>query len=151
MPQITVDYSPRLGDTLDRAALATALHALVVEGSGSHGTCKTFFRAATETYVVGGEHEDVPVVHVEVALLPGRSERTVHRLSQRILALLIERVGDDGVVCSVEVRPLAAYSLHPTRRACASTTGSCGRPAAPSSLSRSAPSGGPRWRVRHRG
>ncbi|WP_306321971.1 MULTISPECIES: 5-carboxymethyl-2-hydroxymuconate Delta-isomerase [unclassified Streptomyces] len=125
MPQITVDYSPRLGDTLDRAALATELHALVVEGSGSRGTCKTFFRAATETYVMGGEHEDVPVVHVEVALLPGRSERTMNRLSQRILALLVERVGAGGadVVCSVEVRPLAAYSLYPTRREWSARTG----------------------------
>lgn len=127
MPQITVDYSPRLGETLDRRALATELHALVVEGSGSRGTCKTFFRAATETYVVGSEHEDVPVVHVEVALLPGRSERTMTRLSQRILALLLEHVGagaGDDVVCSVEVRPLAAYSLYPTRREFSARTGS---------------------------
>ncbi|MGW2343971.1 5-carboxymethyl-2-hydroxymuconate Delta-isomerase [Streptomyces sp. NPDC001661] len=126
MPQITVDYSPRLSDTLDRRALATELHALVVEGSGSRGTCKTFFRAATETYVVGSEHEDVPVVHVEVALLPGRSERTMTRLSQRILALLLEHVGADSgddVVCSVEVRPLAAYSLYPTRREWSARTG----------------------------
>ncbi|WP_425840828.1 5-carboxymethyl-2-hydroxymuconate Delta-isomerase [Streptomyces fractus] len=126
MPQITVDYSPRLTDTLDRAALATALHALIVEGSGSRGTCKTFFRAATETYVVGSEYDDVPVVHVEVALLPGRSERTMTRLSQRILALLLEHVGADSgadVVCSVEVRPLAAYSLYPTRRAWSARTG----------------------------
>jgi 5-carboxymethyl-2-hydroxymuconate isomerase len=127
VPQITVDYSPRLTDTLDRAALATALHALVVEGSGSRGTCKTFFRAATETYVVGSERDDVPVVHVEVALLPGRSERTMTRLSQRILALLLEHVGAGAgadVVCSAEVRPLAAYSLYPTRREFSATTGS---------------------------
>lgn len=148
MPQITVDYSPELSDTLDRRTLAEELGALVVEDSGSRGTCKTFFRAAAETFVVGGEHEDVPVVHVEVALLPGRSERTMNRLSQRILALLVERAGAD-VVCSVEVRPLAAYSLYPTRHACASDA--CGRPAAPSALSRSAPSAGPRWTVRRRG
>ncbi|WP_338693091.1 5-carboxymethyl-2-hydroxymuconate delta isomerase [Streptomyces sp. Q6] len=119
MPHITVDYSPRLAGAFDRAAFATALHALVLKGSGSRGTCKTFFRAATQTYVTGSGPDDVPMAHVEVALLPGRSESTMARLSRQILALLREHVGAGGgedVVCSVEVRPLAAYSLYPTRQ-----------------------------------
>ncbi|WP_237536489.1 5-carboxymethyl-2-hydroxymuconate delta isomerase [Streptomyces sp. SID5785] len=114
MPHITVDYSPRLGGAFDRPAFATALHTLVVEAAGSQGTCKVFFRAASETYVMGGEDPAIPVVHVEVALLPGRSEGTLTRLSQRALRLLRSFVVPDAV-CSVEVRQLDAYSLDPTR------------------------------------
>ncbi|MEV5607544.1 5-carboxymethyl-2-hydroxymuconate delta isomerase [Streptomyces sp. NPDC052225] len=116
MPHITVDHSPRLAGTFDQGAFAAALHAIVLEGSGSRGTCKTFFRTAAQTYVGGCAPDDVPMAHVEVALLPGRSEATTARLSGQILALLREHLGP-GVVCSVEVRPLAAYSLYPTRHA----------------------------------
>jgi 5-carboxymethyl-2-hydroxymuconate isomerase len=114
VPHITVDYSPRLTGAFDRPGFAGALHALVVETAGSQGTCKVFFRAATETYVMGGEDEGTPVVHVEVALLPGRSETTLTLLSRRALRLLRSLVPAD-TVCSVEVRQLAAYSLEPTR------------------------------------
>ncbi|MFI7005199.1 hypothetical protein [Streptomyces sp. NPDC050145] len=131
MPHVTVDYSPGLAGAFDRRAFAAALHALVVEAAGSQGTCKVFFRAATETYVMGSGAEDTPVAHVEVALLPGRSEGTLARLSAKVLELLRTHLGPGtgpgdgaeagvgigvgGVVCSVEVRPLAAYSLYPTR------------------------------------
>ncbi|MFE1955332.1 5-carboxymethyl-2-hydroxymuconate Delta-isomerase [Streptomyces sp. NPDC059524] len=123
MPHVTVDYSPGLAGTFDRHAFAAALHTLVVEAAGSQGTCKVFFRAATETYVMGCEDEGTPVAHVEVALLPGRSEGTLARLSAKVLELLRTHLGPGaggdgtggGVVCSVEVRPLAAYSLYPTR------------------------------------
>ncbi|MGK4579540.1 5-carboxymethyl-2-hydroxymuconate Delta-isomerase [Kitasatospora sp. HPMI-4] len=121
MPHITIDYSPWLADGFDRRAFVRELHPAVLEGTGSTGVCKTFFRPAAETYV--GDLDDVDgggpaFVHVEVGLLPGRPDGLKARLSEEILALLgrhLPRGDADRVVSSVEVRDLTdTYRLrHP--------------------------------------
>ncbi|MFI2644013.1 5-carboxymethyl-2-hydroxymuconate Delta-isomerase [Streptomyces sp. NPDC018610] len=116
MPHLTIDCSERLADALDRVALLKELHPLVLGGSGSTGVCKTFFRRA-ETYVGEGTMGEAEFLHVEVGLMPGRSEALKTRLSESILRLLAAHLPPDGVVCSVEVRELAgSYRLFPTAR-----------------------------------
>ena len=103
MPQITVDYSA----PLDRRGFALALHPLVVETvNATLDACKTRFREVEETVVGDGSTEDV-IVHVEIALLYGRTDDAKARLSKAVLALLPKYVkATENVRLSVEVRDL---------------------------------------------
>lgn len=103
MPQITVDYSA----PLDRRGFALALHPLVVETVNTQlDTCKTRFREVEELVVGDGATDDV-IVHVEIALLPGRTDEVKARLSDAVLDLLPAYLkAGEGVRLSVEVRDL---------------------------------------------
>ncbi|MFF9847565.1 5-carboxymethyl-2-hydroxymuconate Delta-isomerase [Streptomyces litmocidini] len=105
MPQITVDYSA----PLDRRGFALALHPLVVKTVDTTlDTCKTRFREVEEVVVGGGATDDV-IVHVEIALLPGRTDEVKARLSEAVLDLLPAYLkAGEGVRLSVEVRDLEA-------------------------------------------
>lgn len=120
MPHITVDYSAQLDGVFDRQAFVGELHPMVLEGSGSTGVCKTFFRRATETYVGQGGGGRVAFLHVDIGLLPGRPDEAKARLSEDVLALLGKHLpADDGceVVASAEVRDLAgSYRLNHSPR-----------------------------------
>ncbi|MFK0284987.1 5-carboxymethyl-2-hydroxymuconate Delta-isomerase [Streptomyces sp. NPDC090499] len=115
MPHITVDYSPRLADSFDLRVFAAELQPTVLEGSGSAGTCKTLFRQAAEARSADGHGDAAAFVHVEVGLLPGRSDTVKARLSEDVLALLEKHLGrgtTPAVVCSVQVRDLGgSYRL----------------------------------------
>jgi 5-carboxymethyl-2-hydroxymuconate isomerase len=121
MPHLTIDYSSRLAGAFDARAFVEELHPLVVEESGTSGVCKTLLRPA-ETYVGDAPGTQAFFVHVEVGLMPGRSEARKARLSESVLALLGKhlpaRDGDrERVFLSVEVRDLAAsYRLSPSAR-----------------------------------
>lgn len=116
MPHITLDYSAHLAGRFDRAALVKELHALVSEDSGSAGVCKTLCRPVDETFA-GEAAGSFSFVHVDIGLLPGRSEPVKARLSEDVLELVgrhLRAAGEDGAVRSVEVRELAAsYRLSP--------------------------------------
>ncbi|KQX53245.1 MULTISPECIES: hypothetical protein [unclassified Streptomyces] len=103
MPQITVDYSA----PLDRRGFALALHPLLVESVGTTlDACKTRFREVEET-VVGDGGTDDALVHVEIALLYGRTDDAKARLSKAVLNLLPRHLETtDGVHLSVEIRDL---------------------------------------------
>ncbi|MCX3062805.1 tautomerase family protein [Streptomyces beihaiensis] len=105
MPQITVDYSAGLGDRIDRPALAGALHAAAVEHVAARtAACKTRFRRADAT--VAGEAA-ADLVHVEIALLAGRTEEAKAALADAVLAALPGHIeAPEGVHLSAEVRDL---------------------------------------------
>ncbi|MET9375003.1 5-carboxymethyl-2-hydroxymuconate Delta-isomerase [Streptomyces sp. NPDC003035] len=105
MPQITVDYSA----PLDRRGFALALHPLVVETVDTRlDACKTRFREVEELVVADGSTDDT-VVHVEIALLPGRTDEVKARLTEAVLALLPHHLKEtEGVRISAEVRDLDA-------------------------------------------
>ncbi|MEV6331682.1 isomerase [Streptomyces sp. NPDC051909] len=105
MPQITVDYSA----PLDRRGFALALHPLVVETVDARiEACKTRFREVEELVVGDGATDDT-VVHVEIALLAGRTDEAKARLSEAVLALVPGFLKEtDGVRISAEVRDLDA-------------------------------------------
>ncbi|WP_329121295.1 5-carboxymethyl-2-hydroxymuconate Delta-isomerase [Streptomyces sp. NBC_01353] len=103
MPQITVDYSA----PLDRRGFALALHPLVVETVDTRiDACKTRFREVEETVIGDGSTNDV-VVHVDIALLAGRTDETKARLAEAVVALLPAYLKEpEGVHVSAEVRDL---------------------------------------------
>ncbi|CAM5552968.1 5-carboxymethyl-2-hydroxymuconate Delta-isomerase [Streptomyces tanashiensis] len=105
MPQITVDYSA----PLDRRGFARALHPLVVETVDTTlDACKTRFREVEELVVGDGAADDV-VVHVEIALLSGRTDEVKARLADAVLDLLPDHLkATEGVRLSVEIRDLEA-------------------------------------------
>ncbi|MER6736911.1 5-carboxymethyl-2-hydroxymuconate Delta-isomerase [Streptomyces puniciscabiei] len=121
MPYLTIDYSSHLAPSLDACALVKELHPLVVEESGTSGVCKTLLRPV-QTYVGDEPSGEAVFVHVEVGLMPGRSQARKARLSESVLALLAKHLpvadGDEErVFLSVEVRDLAAsYRLSPSAR-----------------------------------
>ncbi|MGW4700081.1 5-carboxymethyl-2-hydroxymuconate Delta-isomerase [Streptomyces sp. NPDC004285] len=103
MPQITVDYSA----PLDRRGFARALHPLVVETvDATLDACKTRFREVEELVVGDGATDDV-IVHVEIALLAGRTDEAKARLADAVLDLLPAHLkATEGVRLSVEIRDL---------------------------------------------
>ncbi|MFF8834776.1 5-carboxymethyl-2-hydroxymuconate Delta-isomerase [Streptomyces sp. NPDC015130] len=103
MPQITVDYSA----PLDRRGFALALHPIVVETVDAQlDACKTRFREVEELVVGDGATDDV-IVHVEIALLLGRTDAAKAKLSQAVLDLLPRYLkATENVRLSVEVRDL---------------------------------------------
>ncbi|AYL35727.1 5-carboxymethyl-2-hydroxymuconate Delta-isomerase [Streptomyces fungicidicus] len=109
MPQITVDYSEGLADGFDRPAFARDLHTAVVEIAAAKApACKTRFRR-TEDITVGPETGGHALVHVHIAMLPGRTDETKARLTETVLELLRQYVkpsGDLLLHASAEVRDL---------------------------------------------
>ncbi|MEU7024464.1 isomerase [Streptomyces sp. NPDC046203] len=103
MPHITVDYSA----PLDRRGFALALHPIVVETVGARlAACVTSFREVEETVSGDGTGADA-LVHVDIALLAGRSAEAKARLSAAVLDLLPGYLkGAEGVTLSAEVRDL---------------------------------------------
>ncbi|MGW2491519.1 5-carboxymethyl-2-hydroxymuconate Delta-isomerase [Streptomyces sp. NPDC001606] len=114
MPHLTIDCSSQLAGAFDPGVLVKELHTLVLEESGSRGVCKTLLRTS-EAYIGDGTSAESRFVHVEVGLMPGRSEARKARLSENILALLARHLpleGAEGTVTSAEVRDLAdSYRL----------------------------------------
>ncbi|WP_031084510.1 5-carboxymethyl-2-hydroxymuconate Delta-isomerase [Streptomyces sp. NRRL WC-3549] len=109
MPQITVDYSAELDDGFDRRGFALALHPLVADTvSTKVPACKTRFRRVEES-VVGDAPAGDAIVHVSIALLPGRTPETKAHLTSAVLDLLSGHIGpapDLTVHTSAEIRDL---------------------------------------------
>ena len=87
MPHITVDYSDVLADTFDRRGFGLALHPLVANTiEGSVSGCRTRFRRIEESVLADG-NDDIAMVHIEVAVLSGRTPEVKTELSRSVLAL----------------------------------------------------------------
>ncbi|MEV0787558.1 isomerase [Streptomyces sp. NPDC050423] len=101
MPQITVDYSAQLDETFDFHGFAGALHPLIAETvSTKTAACKTRFRQVAETAVSDAPDGDA-IVHIEIALLSGRTPELKARLTESVLELL-----------AGHIRPTEALTLH---------------------------------------
>ncbi|WP_175410189.1 5-carboxymethyl-2-hydroxymuconate Delta-isomerase [Streptomyces sp. TRM64462] len=111
MPQITVDYSAALDDAFDPQGYAKALHPVLVETVAARTeACKTRTRRADDFTVGDGTGADA-VVHVEIALLAGRTDDAKARLGQAAADLVRDFVKPvDGLALhiSAEVRDLDA-------------------------------------------
>ncbi|MFH9961808.1 5-carboxymethyl-2-hydroxymuconate Delta-isomerase [Streptomyces mirabilis] len=110
MPQITVDYSYSLDDAFDQRGFALALHQVVVETAAARiEACKTRFRC-TDEEVVGAGEDGHAIVHITLALLPGRTDETKAKLTEAVLELLRKHIeptdGVSTVHASAEVRDL---------------------------------------------
>ncbi|TJZ54484.1 isomerase [Streptomyces piniterrae] len=117
MPHITIDYDKPLDDVLDRRRFALELHSLAaktVDGITVE-SCKTRFRRVDETVIANGEHGQA-LIHIDFAILPGRTTEAKAALSRAVLELVRTHTADvpDTVVhASVDVIDLGpVYTKH---------------------------------------
>jgi len=88
MPHITVDYSDTLAENFDRRGFGLALHPLLARTvEGTTTGCKTRFRRIDDCVIADGS-EDIAMVHIEVALLSGRTREAKAELSRQVLGLV---------------------------------------------------------------
>ncbi|WP_340561979.1 5-carboxymethyl-2-hydroxymuconate Delta-isomerase [Streptomyces sp. GSL17-111] len=93
MPQITVDYAAPLAAAFDRAAFGKELHAVTEDAIGaSVAACKTRFRRIEECVIADGDGE-VDMVHIEVAVLSGRTQEAKTELARSVMDLARKRIG----------------------------------------------------------
>ncbi|MGD3112839.1 5-carboxymethyl-2-hydroxymuconate Delta-isomerase [Streptomyces sp. YGL11-2] len=117
MPHILIDHDATLREVLDRRRFARELHALAaktVDGITVE-SCKTRFRCVDDVVIAHDEPQHA-LIHVEFAILPGRSTETKTLLSQVVLDLVrTHTAAATGLTvhASVEVRDLdASYAKH---------------------------------------
>ncbi|MCX2967751.1 isomerase [Streptomyces sp. TRM70308] len=92
MPQITVDYAGPLAAAFDRHAFGLELHAVTERTIGaSVAACKTRFRRIEECVIADGTG-GVDMVHIEVAVLSGRTQEAKTELARAVLDLARRRV-----------------------------------------------------------
>ncbi|MER6048619.1 isomerase [Streptomyces sp. NPDC001793] len=119
MPHVLVDHDATLREFLDSRRFAHELHTLAaktVDGITVE-SCKTRFRCV-EDVVIAHDAPQQALIHVDFAILPGRSTETKTTLSQAVLDLVRAHTAAAThltVHASVEVRDLdAAYTKHVT-------------------------------------
>ncbi|SHL45287.1 5-carboxymethyl-2-hydroxymuconate Delta-isomerase [Streptomyces yunnanensis] len=119
MPHILVDHDATLREFLDTRRFAHELHALAaktVDGITIE-SCKTRFRCVEEV-VIAHDAPRQSLIHVDFAILPGRTTETKTALGQAVLDLVRAHTAAATqltVHASVEVRDLdAAYTKHVT-------------------------------------
>ncbi|MBC2902280.1 5-carboxymethyl-2-hydroxymuconate Delta-isomerase [Streptomyces cupreus] len=117
MPHITVDYDKPLDGFFNRRRFALELHALAaktVDGITVE-SCKTRFRYVEEAVISDGKPGQA-LIHIDFAILPGRSTQTKTELSRAVLDLVrahTATVPDTVVHASVDVHDLSAsYTKH---------------------------------------
>ncbi|WUH93877.1 5-carboxymethyl-2-hydroxymuconate Delta-isomerase [Streptomyces sp. NBC_00433] len=122
MPHTTVEYSGTLADALDRPAFGKALHeALVTVAGGRADGCKTRFVRHDDLWIGDGS-PDRAMVHVEIALLSGRTPEVKRALTEAVLAALRDSTAPTPrheVQFSVDLRDLdrESYVRHEEARA----------------------------------
>ncbi|MGG7569111.1 5-carboxymethyl-2-hydroxymuconate Delta-isomerase [Streptomyces sirii] len=117
MPHILVDYDEALQESFDRRGFARELHKLAAETVDgiTVESCKTRFRRVDEA-VIAHDEPGHALIHVEFAILPGRSTPTKSALSRAVLDLLRRHTASATAVAvhaSVDIRDLSeAYANH---------------------------------------
>ena len=87
MPHITVDYTDTLTEAFDRQAFALELHPLVADiATTKVEACKTRFRRVDEAVIADGALGHA-LIHIELALLAGRTPETKSELTAAVLDL----------------------------------------------------------------
>jgi len=110
MPQITLEYTDNVRDTVDFDLLFMKLHEILSEVAGIRiGNCKS--RAVKlSDYLVGAGDADAAFVHLEVAILEGRSLETRQEMGRRMLEALrgayAGTLAELALQITVEVRDL---------------------------------------------
>jgi len=119
MPQITVEYSAALAEAFDRQAFALALHPAAADLiSSAVPGFKTRFVRLDEAVIGAGDPADA-MVHVSIALLPGRDAALKARLADLTLTTLSNHVKftpDLNTQLTVEIRDLATYHKQTVER-----------------------------------
>lgn len=122
MPHTTVEFSADLGSAFDNVAFAEELHPLIAAIAGARvGGCVTRmlypdFIHDEYLYIADGSSYHA-VIHVEIALLSGRTTEVKRELSQAVLALVRTHTAPAPgfeIQMSVEVRDIdrQTYANH---------------------------------------
>ncbi|MFF3665806.1 5-carboxymethyl-2-hydroxymuconate Delta-isomerase [Microtetraspora malaysiensis] len=112
MPQITVEYSASFAEAFDRRGFALALHSAAAELIGSAlPDFKTRFYSIAEAVIGSGEATEA-MIHVDLAILPGRDPAIKARLGDLTLAMLCDHIRPEpelNTQLTVEVRDIENY------------------------------------------
>ncbi|WP_204017245.1 5-carboxymethyl-2-hydroxymuconate Delta-isomerase [Sphaerimonospora thailandensis] len=119
MPQITVEYSAALAEAFDRRGFALALHSAAAGLIGSAlPDFKTRFYPIAEA-VIGSGAATEAMIHVDLAILPGRDPAVKTRLGDLTLATLCDHIRPGTGLTTqvtVEVRDIENYHKRVLRR-----------------------------------
>jgi 5-carboxymethyl-2-hydroxymuconate isomerase len=112
MPQITVEFSVSLTEAFDRRGFALAFHPAAAEliGSAVPGF-KTRFVRLDEAVIGAGDPAEA-MIHIDLAILPGRDPELKDRLGDLALTTLskhLKPTPDLNIQLTVEIRDLATY------------------------------------------
>ncbi|MFK4085106.1 5-carboxymethyl-2-hydroxymuconate Delta-isomerase [Kribbella sp. NPDC020789] len=115
MPQITVEYSASLAEAFDRQGFAQIFHPAAADliSSSVPGFKTRFLRLDEAVIGAGGPTE--AMIHLTIALLPGRDEPLKGRLADLALSILADHLKPTPELnpqLTVEVRDLATYRKH---------------------------------------
>ena len=114
MPQICIEYSGKFGADFRPRSLAAAVHAHLADIARAElKSCKTRL-VEQETFIGDGSSQNA-MVHVDIRLMPGRSDEQKQWLGKAVLASLEEAVGPQSELdlqLTVEVRELEAANYH---------------------------------------
>jgi 5-carboxymethyl-2-hydroxymuconate isomerase len=116
MPQIQIDYSSNLAGRLDPRALALAVHrAAVAHVATTLDSCKTRITAHDHVVIGDGDPREA-MLHIDLAILSGRTDAAKHALGEAVVALAAEAIDAHGlggpVQVTVEVSELDTPHYH---------------------------------------
>lgn len=116
MPQLEIEYSAKLPIADELSKLAVDLHYVVArEADADLGSFKTRITPLENVVIADGSDRHA-MVHLDIRLLSGRSERAKFATGEAALAALRDRlewlVGDYAVQFTVEVHDLDRANYH---------------------------------------
>ena len=117
MPQITIEYSGNIGTGFDAPAFAATVHALLVEhADAALFNCKTRL-IEHQRFLIGDGSPANAMIHVDLRILPGRSDAQKRALGEAVIAELEKAVETKGLdlQLTTEVRELDAANYHKRR------------------------------------
>jgi 5-carboxymethyl-2-hydroxymuconate isomerase len=118
MPQVTIEYSGNLGTAFDSRACARVVHDRLVEHAAAElGNCKTRLIEHGE-FLIGDGARQYAMIHVDLRILPGRSDDQKGALGRAVLEALeqaLSGVSGLDLQLTVEVRELDGANYHKRR------------------------------------
>ncbi len=116
MPQLEIEYSAKLPIVDELSKLAVDLHYVIArEADADLGSFKTRITPLENVVIADGSDRHA-MVHLDIRLLSGRSERAKFATGEAALAALRDRlewlVGDYAVQFTVEVHDLDRANYH---------------------------------------
>ena len=118
MPQISIEYTANIGSGFDAQGFARTVHDLLVEhADASLANCKTRL-VEHERFLIGDGSPRNAMIHLDLRILPGRSDEQKRRLGEAAIAALEAATADAAdldLQLTVEVRELDGSNYHKRR------------------------------------
>ncbi len=118
MPQVNIEYSANAASQLDLQAIARGVHQRLMEHAGATlAACKTRL-TRLDAFLIGDGDPRNAMVHVDLRILPGRTDAQKLALGQSVSTLLQEAAAEVTglqLQLTVEVRELDGPNYHKTQ------------------------------------